>query len=57
MVRYECNNPHCLSVKAGRDEVIGVKGKFDHPDLGRQDGVVCPYCGKPVMIKDDKIPA
>jgi DNA-directed RNA polymerase subunit RPC12/RpoP len=38
-------------------EVIPIEGYFDHPDRGKEKGKVCPYCGKPVMISDGRIPA
>jgi len=50
-VRYLCTNPDCEAVKAGKPEVIAFKGHFIHPDRGKTDGMVCPYCFKPVRIK------
>jgi len=43
VVSYLCTN-------CGK-EVKAVKGKFFHPHLGKQDGMECPYCFKPVGVK------
>lgn len=50
-IRYLCTNPKCEAVKAGKPEVMAIKGYFIHPYLGHQEGMICPYCYKPVRIK------
>ena len=37
-----------------RDYVVPVLGFFHHPDLGQQQGVVCPKCGTLVYLKDNR---
>jgi len=33
-----------------KKEVLAITGYFNHPDLGRIKGKICPHCGKPVML-------
>jgi hypothetical protein len=50
-IRYICTNEKCPSVKAGKPEVMPIDSCFEHPNLGKRQGKVCPYCFKPVRIK------
>jgi hypothetical protein len=53
-IKYTCDNPKCPMF---HKEVNPMNGKFMHPDLGKRDSKICPYCYKPVRITDGRIPA
>jgi len=44
-MKYYCI--HC------KKEVEPIEGTFLHPDLGRREGLLCPYCKKPIMVKEE----
>lgn len=61
IIQYQCTNPGCKKVY-----VVPRDGSFLHQDTGRlgkeagkkaPTAKVCPSCGKPVMMADNKTPA
>jgi len=55
---YICTNPNCYAFKTITFLRQGLKaGWFIHPHLGKQQGLVCPYCYYLVAVADNRIPA